>query len=90
MKYLKLDLLKMNNAEISECGNWLQVPIPSVGTGEKGIFHGKKGLYVDAVLWENDEQDEYGNSGSVQISLSKEEREAGEKGAYIGNLKIVE
>jgi hypothetical protein len=43
--------------------------------------------YVPIVEWINDEADKYGNIASIQISQSKEEREAGVKAIYIGNLK---
>lgn len=43
--------------------------------------------YLNVVVWINDELDNYGNKASIQISQSKEEREAGGKAIYIGNLK---
>ena len=43
--------------------------------------------YLNVVVWINDEADQYGNNASIQISQSKEEREAGVKATYIGNLK---
>lgn len=43
--------------------------------------------YLNVVIWLNDEADKYGNSASIQISQSKEERESGVKATYIGNLK---
>ena len=43
--------------------------------------------YLNIVVWINDEADKYGNNASIQISQSKEEREAGVKAIYIGNLK---
>ena len=43
--------------------------------------------YLNVVVWLNDEADKYGNNASIQISQSKEEREAGAKAIYIGNLK---
>ena len=43
--------------------------------------------YLNVVVWINDEADKYGNNASIQISQSKEEREAGVKAIYIGNLK---
>ena len=43
--------------------------------------------YLNIVVWINDEADKYGNTASIQISQSKEEREAGAKSIYIGNLK---
>ena len=43
--------------------------------------------FLNVVVWINDEVDNYGNKASIQISQSKEEREAGAKAIYIGNLK---
>jgi hypothetical protein len=43
--------------------------------------------YLNVVVWINDEADKYGNNASIQISQSKEERDAGVKATYIGNLK---
>lgn len=52
------------------------------------LFTTKNGdKYLNVVVWINDEVDQYGNSASVQQSLSKEDREAGVKATYIGNLK---
>jgi hypothetical protein len=44
-------------------------------------------LYLNINLWLNDAPDQYGNIGSVQVATTKEEREKGNKGAYIGNFK---
>jgi len=43
--------------------------------------------YLNVAVWVNDEVDQYGNTASIQISQPKEEREAGVKATYIGNLK---
>ena len=43
--------------------------------------------FLNIVVWVNDEVDDYGNKASIQIGQSKEEREAGVKSIYIGNLK---
>jgi hypothetical protein len=43
--------------------------------------------FLNIVVWINDEPDNYGNTASIQIGQSKEEREAGVKSIYIGNLK---
>ena len=43
--------------------------------------------YINVVVWINDQVDKYGNNASIQISQSKEEREAKVKATYIGNLK---
>jgi len=52
------------------------------------ITEGKNGKkYLNITLWVNDSPDQYGNIGSVQVSQTKEQREAGEKKQYIGNFK---
>lgn len=52
------------------------------------IFEGKSGKYVDMLLMENkDGTDQYGNEGFVTQGISKERREAGEKGPIIGNWR---
>lgn len=58
------------------------IPKEKVTTSEK---NGKK--YLNINVWVNDELDQYGNIGSIQLSQSKAEREAGEKKVYIGNIK---
>lgn len=40
-------------------------------------------------LNDNDEVDQYGQSGKIVESINKEETEAGQKGTILGNLKIV-
>jgi hypothetical protein len=47
-------------------------------------------LYLSVDIWMNDQADNYGNTGSISIRQSKEEREAKTKKVYIGNLKPVE
>lgn len=47
--------------------------------------NGKK--YLNINVWINDNVDQFGNIGSIQVSLPKAERDAGGKGAYIGNFK---
>ena len=46
--------------------------------------------YLNFNLWVNDEKDQYGNIGSINVSQSKEERESGQKKVYFGNIKPVE
>jgi hypothetical protein len=53
------------------------------------LFKGEKGTYLDAVVFLNDEKDQYGNNGMITQSVSKEEREKGGKGVILGNAKIV-
>ena len=59
-----------------------------VSTNKEGKPFENGAKYLNVVIWINDEADQYGNNASIQISQSKEEREAGEKAIYIGNLKF--
>lgn len=53
------------------------------------LFEGKKGSYLDATVFLNDEPGQYGDNGMITQSVSKEEREAGVKGNILGNVKIL-
>ena len=50
-------------------------------------YIGEKGKYLSIDIWINDEDDNYGNDCSINVSQSKEEREAKAKKTYIGNGK---
>ena len=47
--------------------------------------NGKK--YLAITVFENEQEDKFGNHESIQISRTKEERENNMKPMYIGNLK---
>lgn len=52
------------------------------------LFKGKNGAeYLNCTLLLNDEVDQYGNNGMIVQDTSKEERQAGKKGAILGNGK---
>lgn len=54
------------------------------------LYKGAKGTYLNVTLKDNrDGEDEYGNLGFVTQDVSREAREAGEKGPIIGNWKEV-
>jgi Ser-tRNA(Ala) deacylase AlaX len=53
------------------------------------LYQGKKGSYLDATVFLNEEEGQYGDNGMITQSVSKEEREAGVKGAILGNVKIL-
>jgi len=53
------------------------------------LYKGKKGTYLNVDIWVNDEEDQYGNTVSINQSLTAEEREAKAKKNYIGNGKKV-
>ena len=51
------------------------------------LFKGEKGTYLDCTLLYNSDADQYGNNGMIIQDATKEEREAGNKGAILGNAK---
>lgn len=53
------------------------------------LYKGAKGDYLDAILYINDENDQYGNCGMITQQVSKEERMAKVKGKILGNGKIL-
>lgn len=54
------------------------------------FFKGQKGIYADLVLIPNkDGTDQYGNDGFVSQGISKEARDAGKKGAIVGNYRKI-
>jgi len=54
------------------------------------LFQGKNGArYLDVALIETP-NNQYGDSHMIVQSVSKEEREAGVKGAILGNIKTLE
>jgi hypothetical protein len=53
------------------------------------LYKGTKGTYLDATFFLNDDADQYGNHGMITQSVTKDERESGEKGAILGNVKVI-
>jgi hypothetical protein len=52
------------------------------------LFNANSGaIYLDATLLTNEEDDQYGNCGMIVQDVSKADREAGIKGAILGNAK---
>ena len=53
-------------------------------------FKGKNGAeYLDVTAFINlDEEDQYGNNGMLTQSVNKEDKQAGIKGAILGNSKV--
>jgi hypothetical protein len=55
---------------------------------KSALFAGSKGTYLDITLLDNrDGTDQYGNDGMIVQDIGKDRREAGEKGAILGNWK---
>lgn len=46
--------------------------------------------YLNINVWINDDADKFGNNGSIQVSQTKEERDANEAKKYVGNIKFVQ
>ena len=53
------------------------------------IIDGKKGKYLPITITLNDEVDQFGNQGPIQVEQSKEERESKAQKVYLGNVKVV-
>jgi hypothetical protein len=67
----------------------LSINIDVTKIEKQRLYVGKKGTYLDAVVFLRDETDEYGNDGFIVQSVTKEERESGKKGEILGNVKII-
>lgn len=54
------------------------------------LYQGKKGVYLDALLFENREgKSDYGDDGFIVQGISKEKRDAGERGPIVGNWRYM-
>jgi hypothetical protein len=51
------------------------------------LYTGAKGTYLDAVVYENDAVDQYGNSHVIKQNPPKEARDQGAKPVIIGNCR---
>lgn len=53
------------------------------------LYQGTKGTYLDMTTFiDLDQKDQYENNGFIAQYVSKEEREAGEKGQILGNVRV--
>ena len=53
------------------------------------LFRGTKGTYLDATAFVDlDQLDQYGNSGMITQDVTKTEKDAGVKGAILGNARV--
>lgn len=52
------------------------------------LYKGAKGTYLNCTVFVDDAEDQYGNNGMITQEVSKESRDAGEKGAILGNCKV--
>lgn len=71
--------------------DWISAKIDVKKIDKTALFVGEKGTYLDVTLIPNKNgQDQYGNDYIVTQDISKERREAGERGPIIGNAKVRE
>ncbi|MCP4991395.1 MAG: hypothetical protein GY928_36670 [Colwellia sp.] len=72
---------------MAKVGVTLKINVSNIDKSK--LFSGAKGTYLDAqVFIDLDELDQYGNSGMITQAVSKEDRNAGHKGAILGNAKV--
>ena len=86
MQSLKIDLLKLTGARpfTSKDGiEFIAIPIQA-----NAVFVGEKSRNLELTLIPNrDGPDKYGYAGFAAVNLSREQREAGEKGPIVGNWR---
>ena len=71
----------MNNMDLIN----IQINVSEIDKNK--LFEGKKGKYLNAVLIPTP-GNQYGNDYMIVQSITKEERERGDKGKVLGNAKI--
>lgn len=72
--------------------NLITVKIDVTKIDKSRLFKGKKGTYLDLVLIPNKKATQYGDERDEQThmvcqSITKEERDAGDRGPILGNAK---
>ena len=72
---------------MSKLGIAIKIDVSKID--KERLFKGQKGTYLDATAFVDlDQLDQYGNSGMITQDVSKEEKDAGTKGAILGNTKV--
>jgi hypothetical protein len=66
----------------------ITVKIDVTKINKEQLYKGAKGTYLDVVLFETPD-DKYGNDYRAVQGVTKEQRQAGIKGAILGNAKVV-
>jgi folate-dependent tRNA-U54 methylase TrmFO/GidA len=68
----------------------LNTLIDELKKGHSAFSKSKNGkTYVNVLLWENEEKDQYGNTHSLQLNSVKEKKDQEGK-VYFGNCKPIE
>ena len=67
----------------------LNVRIDVTKIDKSRLYKGAKGTYLDLTTYvDTTNTDQYDNNGFINQSLTKEEREAGQKTPILGNVKV--
>jgi hypothetical protein len=66
--------------------NGIKIKIDVTKIDKAALYKGAKGTYLDAVMWPTQDS-QYGDHYRIVQDLGKEARDAGKKGAIIGNAK---
>lgn len=70
--------------------NKIAAKIDVTKIAKEHLFHGKKGVYLDCIFMHNrDGQSEYGDDGFIIQGVTKEKRDAGERGPIVGNWRYL-
>lgn len=80
----KIDLQKLTGSVVKKGKRGQDVIY--IDCEQAGLYVGAKGVYVDAVIFLNDEADQYGNNGSIAKSKP---RDSQDKTIYLGNVKYL-
>jgi len=69
----------------------IKIKIDVTKIDKAALYKGAKGTYLDAVIWPNKNgKGQYGDTHYIVQEVSRERREAGEKGSIIGNATAPE
>lgn len=64
----------------------LKLKIDVTKFDKTAFFVGQKGTYAKVTVFVNDEEDQYGQFGTVKQDIGKERNDAGERDKIIGNV----
>ncbi len=67
----------------------IKIKIDVTKIDKSALFKGAKGTYLDALLWPTPDS-QYGDDYRITQDLPKERRDAGEKGAILGNARCLQ
>ena len=66
----------------------IKLRINVLNIAKQHLYKGTKGTYLDCVAWPSKTTGQYGDTHYIVQELSRERRDAGEKGSIIGNMTV--